>query len=283
MLSILVSYQLFSQITSYFPENAVNSVVLLEKKIGDNYIPHGTGFLLQSYDTDQPIIVVTAEHLLRNSSIYVTVPADTALISFLKEKRKKRACFRNTCWELFENKLRHEFKLIKDSTFVCNKELDIAAFKLNIGNSTHIYMNNDTSEVNVSPIVGLGNSLIRFKKDVLLGTNVFFVGFPFSIGTELGFYNSKLYSDFIPNPLVRRGSVAWISSTDNLFLLDAFSYGGNSGSPVFTSSNSYNKTYLIGIVIGHLPSQYSENIGLANCVWSDEIVKLIDRLKSLQK
>lgn len=276
VLLILVNHLLLSQITSYFPENSITSVVLLEKKIGDNYIPHGTGFLLQSYDTEQPIIVVTNEHVLRNSSIYITVPADTDLITYMNGRKSKVVCFKNTCWDLFGNKLRHKFKLIKDSTFVCNKELDIAAFKLNIGSWTNM---SDNSQMNISPILGLGKELIRYKKDVSLGTNIFFVGFPFAIGTESGFYNTKAFSDYIPNPLVRNGSVAWISNTDNVFLLDAFSYSGNSGSPVFTSTDSHNRTYLIGIVSGHLPSSQSENIGLARCIWSDEIMKLISRFK----
>jgi hypothetical protein len=269
----------FAQVKSGIPDNAKNSVVLLEKKIGDNYLPHGTGFLLKGSDSKNPIIVVTNEHVLRNSSVYVTVPADSALINYLAKINSRYVYFKQTKWELFGNKLRHEFNLIPDSTFFYNKEFDIGVFKINIGNSVDI---NDDNELKISSLLAINPYEIKLKKDIPLGTDVFFVGFPFSIGTELGWYYkgfTKLYSEFVPSPVIRKGCVAWISESDNRFLLDAFSYSGNSGSPIFTVNDLRNKPYLIGIVSGHLPSEESDNIGLANCIWMDEIYKLIEKLE----
>ena len=278
-LLILICFGLKSQVRSDFPSNAVDCVVLLEKEVNGIYQPHGTGFILKSYNVKQPTIIVTNEHVLRNRSIYITIPADSSLISFMKSRKTKTISFRNRTWELIGQKLRTEFVLIQDSTFVSNKEFDIAVFKLNIANNIVI---EDTLDIKVSPILGLGLSSIKYKKDVPLGTDVFFVGFPFAIGTELGWYHkgfTRMFSESVPSPLVRKGSVAWKSSYDNTFLLDAFSYTGNSGSPIFTSTEMYSTPYLIGIIRGHLPSEKSENIGLAVCTWTDEIFKLINKLK----
>jgi len=279
VLLILICLGVKSQILSDFPSNAVDCVVLLEKKVNNLYQPHGTGFILKSYDDKKPTIIVTNEHVLRNKSVYINIPADSSLISFMKSRKINTITFRDRTWELIGQKLRTEFILIPDSTFVSNIEYDIAVFKLNIANSITI---KDSLEITVSPILGLGKSAIKYKKDVPLGTEVFFVGFPFAIGTELGWYNkgfTRLFSEQVPSPLVRKGSVAWKSTYDNTFLLDAFSYTGNSGSPIFTSTEMYSTPYLIGIIRGHLPSENSENIGLAICTWTDEISKLIRKLK----
>ena len=96
----------------------------------------------------------------------------------------------------------------------------------------------------------------------------------------MGYYLLDYFQ--IPNPLVRKGSIAWKSSKNSEFLLDAFSYGGNSGSPIFTLSDIQNRTYLIGMVTGHLPSEKSENIGLAKCIWVDDIMKLVEKYNNIR-
>lgn len=277
---LLMSQLLFSQTKSYLPDQAVRSVVLLEKKVDSLYIPHGTGFLMLSYDKEKPVTVVTNEHVLRNRYIYVTVPADTALINYMNKNKFKTITLKGQTWEFEGNKIRLEYELIPDSTFVHDKELDIAAFKINMGNSVEL---TDTSELQISNISSIGISTVKFKKDIPLGTEIYFIGFPFSIGTEYGWnykgYYTKLFSETIPTPLVREGIVAWTSPNYDLFLLDAFSYSGNSGSPVFTKNDIQNQTYLIGIVAGHLPSDKSDNVGLARCIWSDKIIELTKKLK----
>ena len=279
LLLFIIQTQVLGQIKSYLPPKATNCLVLLEKKFNGNFVPHATGFLLQSYYIDAPVTVVTNEHVLRNRNIYVTVPADSNLVQLMRIRKKRYFNIDNTTWEVFGNKLRHDFKLIPDSTFAVNKDLDIGVFNISIGNSTTI---DDSIEIKVSSIIALGSSSIKYKKDIPLGTNVFFVGFPFFIGTELGFMNNsikRMYAENVPNPLVRSGSIAWISDNNDSFLLDAFSYPGNSGSPVITISDIQNRTYIIGIVSGHLSATGNDNIGLANCVWMDDIIELIEKLE----
>lgn len=280
IISLLLIYQVSSgQTKSYFPEESLNSVVLLEKKIDTTFVPHGTGFLMFSYDTINPFIVVTNEHVLRNNYVYVTVPADQELINYMNSHGIKTITIQNTIWTLYGEKLRHKFDLVENKSFVCNKELDIAAFRIAIGTSIPL---TDTTNLKISAVKGIPKSMIKNKKDIPLGTNTYFIGFPFSIGTDLGWYYkgfTGLFSESVPTPLVRNGSVAWSSDKTNIFLLDAFSYSGNSGSPIFTQSDIQNKPFLIGIISGHLPSENSENIGLATCTWVDAIVELIDKLK----
>jgi hypothetical protein len=276
LLFICIGSYAHSQVTSYLAEGAVNSVVLLEKKVDDVYFPHGTGFLLQSYDENKPVIVVTNEHLLRNRYIYVTIPADSELLNYNNIKNKKSVVINGEKWEILGNKLRLQYELIPDSTFISDSVSDVAAFKIKIGNSISI---NETTKLKISNMIGIGWSNIKYKKDIQLGTEIFFIGFPFSIGTEMGVDGTKEFSTNIPTPLIRKGIVSWKSPAYDVFLLDAFSYRGNSGSPIFTIKDIQNRPYLIGIVAGHLPSDFSDNAGLAKCVWADKILELIKKLK----
>lgn len=265
------------QVKSYFPEQSLNSVVLLEKELDNQFFPHGTGFLIYSYDSIQPMYVVTNEHVLRNQYIYVTLKADKELIDYMNSNKLKTITIQNTKWELYGEKIRHRFELIENKTYLADKELDIAVFKITIGTSVPL---NDSTNLKISNAMGIPKSMIKFQKDIPLGTDTYFIGFPFSIGTELGYYNKNFTGAFAgnsPNPLVRNGSIAWISSNSNKFLLDAFSFSGNSGSPIFTKSDLQNSPFLIGIVSGHLPSERSENIGLATCTWIDSVIKLIEK------
>ena len=100
---------------------------------------------------------------------------------------------------------------------------------------------------------------------------------------ELHFFSDKKI-----NPLVRGGVLAWKSDDSKEFLVDGTSYGGNSGSPVFTQYDLlHNKPpALIGMVLGHLaePVDSTDSIGrinegLARCIWIDDILKLAEKLK----
>jgi hypothetical protein len=200
----------------------------------------------------------------------------------MNEFNQKSIAVDNHVWYLHGNKLRLKYDLIENKTFVKNKDLDIGVFSVKFQNT---FYTKDTTEIKSASIKGIPKSAIKTQKEIPLGTDVYFTGFPLSIGTELGFYYKSftgLYSDDIPNPLVRKGSVAWKSDKNNEFLLDAFSYGGNSGSPIFTIQDLTNKSYFIGMVLGHLPSEKSDNIGLARCIWSDSIIDLIKKYDDIK-
>lgn len=269
----------FSQTKSYFTQESLDCIVLLEKKVDSLYIPHGTGFLLFDYTRKSNFNVVTCEHVLRNKEIYICLPVDSIFAKKMREHEQTSIEFYGQKWSLIGNKLRTRYELIPNKTFIVDKKLDIGVFSINISNTAY---ENDTNEVKVAKIKCIPKSMIITSAKVPLGIDVYFTGFPLSIGTEYGFGFTGLFSDNIPNPLVRKGSVAWKSNNNHEFLLDAFSYGGNSGSPIFTINDFQNKSYLIGIVLGHLPSEKSDNMGLARCIWMDDIIGLIETYNKIK-
>ena len=138
---------------------------------------------------------------------------------------------------------------------------------------------------------------MRFEKDLSLGDEIYFVGFPFGIGAHHRI-----------EPLVRSGSIAWISENSREFLLDAFSFGGNSGSPVFLKRLigtkpgvlRWEKPFLVGMITGHHSIRLENvltqpdpsvlkfekgtinlNLGLARCVWVDDILHIANKAQEL--
>jgi len=102
------------------------------------------------------------------------------------------------------------------------------------------------------------------------------------IGTKLGWLSTGEFSELIGNPVVRSGITAWVSNSNPYFLIDSFSYGGNSGSPVFARNIGNRGPFLIGIVCGHLGEELNEqnmssggNSGLAKCLFMDDVFTLI--------
>lgn len=268
----------------WFDDELIGSIVLLEKFENGRYIPHGTGFLIFNYEESGKPIVVTCAHLLKRKEIYVTVTADSELINLANEKNKKNFILEHSKWMLEGNKLRHKVILKKGVTYIThpNKSMDIAAIP--------VWLSAYYGELNVTKTIKIAtNSRNRYKKGVSLGDEVYFVGFPFGIGTE-----------DILEPLVRSGSIAWFSKESKIFLLNAFSNPGNSGSPVFTKrSYEISGSFLIGMVIGHIPELIEFptsklgcdksktfvplNIGLAQCVWIDDIMTVVELAKKLNK
>ena len=278
-LMLLLPISVLSQIESGLPEDIVNCIILIEKSVNDTLIPHGTGFLFYNYVHKNRYTVVTCAHILLNPIVYLKIPADTSLINFMKMNKLQTIPMGPDTWILLGKNLILPFKIQKNINCVINDSLDIGA--LNVGLLNKAQFQNDTTKIIFTNRKGIPKSLYGFKKDRKLGTDVFFLGFPFMIGTEYGYLGS--YSEDISNPLVRSGSIAWTSIKSNEYLVDAFSYSGNSGSPIFTKNSITSSTYFIGMVLGHLPSPASDNMGLARCIWSDDIFNIVDKLNSFYK
>jgi len=280
-IPLLLSISLYGQEYTWFSESVVNTTVLLEKKVGDKYVPHGTGFLIYHYPSNKLnsdySIVVTCNHILKNKEIFVTVPADKMLVEYLKEK--KRFQFGVSIWELDGNNIRLKVKLKKDSSFVVHDSLDIGAFPIFLYNRSND--EKDSLIIKYTNTKGCAKSAITKRENVQIGEDVLFSGFPFSIGTDKGFGLTGYYSHHTPTPLIRFGSIAWAPKNSKEFLLDAFSYNGNSGSPIFTKDVLNSKIQLIGMIIGHLGSNQSDNIGLVRCLWIDDIMEVVEKAEKL--
>ena len=256
---------------------------MLEKEdsIG-NLEPHGTGICLYNYKDPEKSTVVTCAHVLRNKYVHIKVPLTDSGILYLSQNKTLTIEDHNSFWTFDGYNIETKFELNKGKTFLTNDSLDIGVFNIYLPNG--IVNNKDTIKItNFSPIF---RTWIKTKDQVDLGTSIDFLGFPFDIGSKKGFFNFGIYADDKINPLLRTGVIAWKSNKNKDFLIDGISYGGNSGSPVFTQAGAFGeKPGFIGMVLGHLsdlrydPNVADFNYGLVRCVWVDEILKLVDKLK----
>ncbi|HRO47670.1 serine protease [Agriterribacter sp.] len=281
MRKILFVLLLFAQVAQgqgYFSTELIDCVVSLEKEDSlGKIIPHGTGFCIYNYNNPGELIVVTNEHVLRNGYIYIKSAVTDSAFRFMMRYKIDTVTVDGQAWVLDGYNLHTKVFLKYGVNYLPHESLDIAIFKVPSFSGINI----GTDSVKVFKTTSLPLSLIKSKNDVKLGTPVYFVGFPFGIGHSYGFTIPDSYNDEKLTPLVRRGIVAWKSDTKKEFLLDAFSYPGNSGSPVYSETGVFGKKPgLIGIVYGHLgqPGKDGSNFGLARCYWVDEILELIKRL-----
>jgi hypothetical protein len=278
-------------LTQWLDPQTLKSTVLLEKVQGTNFITHGTGILMYNYDNPTELIVVTCAHLLKNKNqISVRVKPDSSFIKLLKETGQKHLLVENAL--VINNTVRFIADISGQKSFI-HPQLDIAAFRLKIPPVFHI-TDSSRTQIDMSKLLGIPKSGVAYRKELSLGDEVYFVGFPLGYGA----------TEFV-EPIVRSGSVAWLPIKDNVFLLDAFSYGGNSGSPIFRKrivgtkpgEISWSSSKLIGMVVGHQSIQLNNilnqpnpdelkfevtdidlNIGLARCVYIDDIMYSINQL-----
>jgi hypothetical protein len=289
IMPLIINQNVFSQ---WLDPQTLQSTVLLEKIQNDSFITHGTGILIHNYDIPNEFIVVTCAHLIAGKSeISVRVKPDSTFLKLWKQTGQKQVIIENAIF--IGNTVRFIAKLDDKYSF-SQSDLDIAAFRLKI---PPIFLTSDTvtKRINVTNLLGIPTkSGIEYRKNLSLGDEIYFVGFPLGYGA----------TEFV-DPIVRSGSIAWIPSTEKMFLIDALSYGGNSGSPIFKKriigakpgSISWSDTKLIGMVIGHQSIQIKNilnqpdpkqlkfevtdvdlNIGLATCVYADDIMYAIDKL-----
>jgi hypothetical protein len=293
LICIVVVSTCYSQ---WLNPTSLREVVSIEREDSGGTRPFGTGILFYNYLSRDGLIVVTCAHLIKPPKIFVGVNADSILIAEMRIRNLKEVFINDSKWKLAGNKLLCEIKIDTiNKNYVLHKNLDIGAFKINITTSISLDSNKTQQITRVS---GIPKSGIRYKKDVNLGEEFYFIGFPFGIGTS-----NEL------EPILRSGSLAWKSKFSSEFLLDAMSYGGNSGSPIYSKSIikkpgelSWDGSYIIGMVIGHygesleglliqpdpkqntiVRSEIAGNWGLARCVWMDDIepiVRLAEKLKS---
>ncbi|MCX8472635.1 MAG: serine protease, partial [Sediminibacterium sp.] len=256
---LIVNSNLYSQ---WFEEGTIPTTVLLEKFENGQYITHGTGFLLYNYDNPTESIVVTCAHLLKEKSeIFVRVKPDSSFFNNFKGLGTKELNFNNI--KIINNTVRFIAQLGLKNKFIDN-DLDIAVFTINL-----IVPN---EAVNVTKLNCIPKSYISYKTELKLGDEVFFNGFPLGHGA----------TDFV-EPIIRSGSIAWLPMNKNYFLLDAFSYGGNSGSPIFRKTTGSSYSYILGMVRGHFTDEKNDNIGLAICVYMDDIMKIVEKFQKIEK
>jgi len=279
-------------IAQWLDKQTLQSTVLLEKITPEGYMTHGTGFLMYNYEDQTEIIVVTCAHLLSNKNqISVRVNPDSAILNHLTLTGDRGTLINNVI--LTKNSIRIIVDLTAQNTFI-HPKLDIAAFYFNFPN---IVKHTDTGIIEIKTInlkLIPYISGIQKRESLSLGDEVYFIGFPLGYGV----------TNYV-EPIVRSGSVAWLPKEYDFFLLDALSYGGSSGSPIFQKvivgskpgSLNWSEPKLMGMIVGHQSMKLENilnqpdpkelkfevtdvdlNIGLARCVYTDDIVFTVKEL-----
>lgn len=266
-----------------FSQIALKSVVELQVIDKGKIETHGTGFLLLDYKDSSSVIIVTNSHLLKRGYIILRIPAtDTAKYFMSSNNLKKLNTFSNSNWQFDTLSFSRYIEFKKDSNMIEDISKDIAVIRVS---KLDIMISTNGFSRKMVDFFKIGKDDIGSLKTTEVGDKAFFIGFPFGIGGKNGYYASGIWAGKKLNPLVRTASVALVDDTNYEFLLDGFSYSGNSGSPVFSAADYDNGMKLIGIVAGHLKNPFvvddkvDINHGLVRCVWIDNVLELIKKLK----
>jgi hypothetical protein len=170
---ILCFSQSYSQTAEEWSRKLMGNVILLEKKMGDEFIPHGTGTIFFNYNDPRTVIVVTNEHLLRNEDIYLVIHITSDLKDTLKKHNTLRMNFYGQLWEQIGNTMTSKYPLIRDSTFIIHDSLDIAAFPILMPS----ILRRDTIEFKASYIRAIPKSQIKLKDSQRVTNQVFLLDF----------------------------------------------------------------------------------------------------------
>ena len=244
-----------------FYQTTVNATILLYKKTNGQLKAHGTAFVLYNYNNDSDeTILVTCEHVTHHDTLIAAIPAtDSLKNAFIKNKQDKitfeTASGKQTI-EFDGNNLLFTIPIQSGNNYFKHSHLDLATIFCNLPNSL---INKKNEVVSLTNMKMLPRSYMSEKNEIYGGQDVIFVGFPSGIGTQNGFYGTKLYRDMKTNPLFRKGIISWTSENAELFLVDGFSWGGNSGSPIFSIPAEGSAGKFIGMVIGHLNNEVEIN------------------------
>ena len=244
-----------------FYQTTVNATILLYKKTNGRLKAHGTAFILYNYNNDSDeTILITCEHVTHHDTLIAAIPAtDSLKNAFIKNKQDKitfeTASGKQTI--AFDgNNLLFTIPIQSGNNYFKHSHLDLATIFCNLPTSL---INKKNEVVSLTNMKMLPRSYMNEKNEIYGGQDVIFVGFPSGIGTQNGFYGTKLYRDMKTNPLFRKGIISWTSENAELFLVDGFSWGGNSGSPIFSIPAEGSGGKFIGMVIGHLNNEVEIN------------------------
>jgi len=260
LLMLPFSQICISQIKEFYKTTS-NAAILLYKKKDGHLIPHGTAFLLYNYDSgSDETMLITCGHVTYPDTLIAAIPAADSLRNALRGRKQtsiKITSKTGVQTIAFDgNNLLFSIPVNPGINCYRHPYLDLATIFCNL---TASLMDDQNNIIALTNLKILPKSYISEKKEMYAGQEITFVGFPSGIGTQDGFFGSRLCRDPRTNPLFRKGIISWTSEKDDLFLVDGFSYGGNSGSPVFSVPNAESAGKLIGMIFGHLNDQVEIN------------------------
>jgi len=272
------------------PDEALNTVVALGKQMPDGtYEWVGSGFLYaylhdpskQDEFRYRPVIV-TNRHVIEgmkeavvrfNPGVYSKGVAEVLPLSLADEQGKPR-------WTAHPDAVIDLAVIAFDPSRFIPRRI------------THLNMVMGEREPNPEK-VGAGVITPRGLAEIKAreGTTAYVLGFPIGVAVDGLFGADRNY------PIVRRGLIAWagpyLKGQMREFLLDAFIFPGNSGSPVLAESES-GKMHLVGMVKGYVPYSdkavsrqtgrvrvtFEENSGLAIVIPAEAIEQAITAMKA---
>ena len=228
------------------------------QKVNGHLKSHGTAFILYNYNpgSDESILV-TCEHVTHHDTLIAAVPAtDSLKNALLRNKQHSLTYTSSTGKQTIEFdgvNLLFSIPVQQNNNYYKHPRLDLATIFCNLPT---VLLNNQNTTVQLTEMKTLPRSVISNRNEMYAGQEITFIGFPSGIGTKNGFFGSNMYRDAKSNPLFRKGIVSWTSEEAELFLVDGFSYGGNSGSPIFSVPNAESGGKFLGMVIGHLNDEF---------------------------
>ncbi|MEO6722901.1 MAG: trypsin-like peptidase domain-containing protein [Ferruginibacter sp.] len=238
-----------------FYKTTVNATILLYKKSNGELKAHGTAFILYNYDEkSDETILVTCEHVTHHDTLIAAVPATDSLKKAFVSNKQNTLTFTSGSGGKqtvgFDgNNLLFTIPVELGNNYYKHATLDLATIFCNLPASL---INKKNETVAITNMKTLPKSYIGGRDEIFAGEEITFVGFPSGIGTQNGFFGTNMYRDRRSNPLFRKGIVSWTSENEELFLVDGFSYAGNSGSPIFSIPGGGVEGKFLGMVIGHL-------------------------------
>ncbi|MDO9374793.1 MAG: trypsin-like peptidase domain-containing protein [Bacteroidota bacterium] len=241
-----------------FYKTTVNATILLYKKANGHLKSHGTAFILYNYNpgSDESILV-TCEHVTHHDTLIAAIPATDSLKNALISKNQHSLTYTSNGGRQtvgFDGvNLLFNILVKPGENYYKHPRLDLATIFCNLPT---VLVNKTNTAVQLTDMKTLPKSVISERNEMYAGQEITFIGFPSGIGTQNGFFGSNMYRDAKANPLFRKGIVSWTSENAELFLVDGFSYGGNSGSPIFSVPNSESPGKFLGMVIGHLNDEF---------------------------
>jgi len=234
----------------------------------DTLVAHGTGFIVWHYGDPARRILLTAKHLF--------VDRDSVFIRFNKRSQYIQEDGVATKRQVMY--LKDEGKVLW--TAHPDTQVDLAGIALQV----------DT----LIDVIAVPFSFFKQVSTVTEGEEVLFLGFPLGL--------TGLKRNY---PIVRTGMVALKTDEgiggEDVFLIDAEVFGGNSGSPVFlrpaplegADTVKFSPSFFIGIIIGNIEElerhvihdtrialivNFPENAGLGKVIPAERIVELLELL-----
>ncbi len=277
-------------IANWLPIDNSGPAASIEVLIEGKFFFSGTGFFIsvgpenndEKYVDPKSMYLITCDHVVTSNSVGVRIPVTETFAEMMKDNQGvKFPMTDGKYWMIDGRTIRGEIELIEGENFYRNKDRDLAAIKVNIPSASE----SENGVLLISQISVIGRNSISLEAELNIGQEIYFVGFPFGMGTVQGHLNSGEFASNPPIPIVRSGMISWKDRNNPYFLVDAMVYPGNSGGPVYTKSTAFNTPVkLIGMVHAYYfdpkRPELQLNLGLAKVSWMNNIFDLIEEWES---